>query len=107
MRLDFMLFRDVSALEDCPDDTTTCRFRIAFAKAVLNAAIIDEVNRQPTELGLKTKNVRTAVVDATVIDRAARPGDPGGKVDRAEDGTDGADETDVDREEGAGSTGRM
>jgi len=81
VRLDFMLFHDVSAFEDCTDHTTIRRFRNALGKVGLNAAILEEANRQLSELGPKVANARTAVVDATVIESAARPGNPAGKVE--------------------------
>jgi len=104
-----MPFCGLSALDDWPDHTTICRFRNALVEAGLNSVILDEVKRQPTERGLKVKGGRMSVVDATVIGSAARPGRPGGRVavDRAEEGTDGADGTEEDRANGSGSTGRV
>jgi len=60
--------------------------------------ILDEVNRQLTECGPKLKGRRMSVVATTVIESAARPGNPGDRVavDRAEEGTDGTDGTDAD-----------
>jgi len=101
VRLDFMPFRGLSALDDWPDHATVCRFLNALVEAGSDGVILDEVDRQLTERGLKVKGGRMSVVDATVVESAARPGNPGGRVavDRAEERTDGTD--------GAGSIGRV
>lgn len=73
VRLDFMLFCGSSVLDHCPDHTTICRFRQALVKRGLDAQLLGEVNRQLARHGLKVKQAPVAVVDATIVESAARP----------------------------------
>jgi len=89
VRLDFMLFCGLSIIRGIPDHATICRFRKMLVAHGLHEAVLDEVNRKLSDLGLKMENAEVAVVDATVIESAARPARviEGVAVDRAEDGT--------------------
>ncbi len=73
VRLDFMLFCGQSMIERSPDHTTICRFRRMLGLRGLDAALLSEVNRQLQERGLKVRNAPVAVVDATIVESAARP----------------------------------
>ncbi len=73
VRLDFMLFCGQSMIERSPARTTICRFRRMLGLRGLDAALLSEVNRQLQERGLKVRNAPVAVVDATIVESAARP----------------------------------
>lgn len=73
VRLDFMIFSGFSLGEGTPDETTICRFRNALVSKGLDKQVFQEINRQLEEKGLKVKNAQGAVVDATIIESAARP----------------------------------
>ena len=73
VRLDFMLFCGSSVLDHCPDHTTICRFRQALVRRGLDARLLAEVNRQLAGHGLKVERAPVAVVDATIVESAARP----------------------------------
>lgn len=70
VRLDFMV---ISGLEQVPDHTTLCRFRNLLTKLGLWNTLLKEVNRQLEERGLKVKQSQGAIIDATIIESAARP----------------------------------
>jgi len=59
--------------ESVPDETTLCRFRNRLTEAGLLDKLLAEVNEPLEEHGLKVKESCGAVVDATVIESAARP----------------------------------
>jgi transposase, IS5 family len=73
IRLDFMLFTGFSITEKTPDETTLCRFRNRLTDKGLTDKILSEVNRQLEEYGLKVKSCKGAIIDASVIESAARP----------------------------------
>jgi len=73
VRLDFMLFTGFELLENCPDETTICRFRNKLIDLGLEEILFKEINLQLEDLGLKVKNCEGAVLDATIIESAARP----------------------------------
>ncbi len=70
VRLDFMI---ISGLERVPDHTTFCRFRNIMTKLKIWDVLLKEVNEQLTEHGLKVEKSQGAIVDATIIESAARP----------------------------------
>lgn len=70
VRLDFMV---ISGLEQVPDHTTLCRFRNLLTKLELWDCLLKEVNRQLEGRGLKVKQSQGAIIDATIIESAARP----------------------------------
>jgi len=73
VRIDFMLFIGVGIEHDVPDETTICRFRNRLVSKGLDKWLFQEVNHQLEMRGLKVEKATGAVVDATVIESAARP----------------------------------
>lgn len=71
VRLDFMLFTGLEG--EVPDETTLCRFRNRLAERGLDKVLFDEINNSLEAEGLKVKKCEGAVIDATVIESAARP----------------------------------
>lgn len=70
VRLDFMA---ITGFIDVPDHTTFCRFRNLLTQLKLWDGLLREVNRQLEEAGLKVKESQGAIIDATIIESAARP----------------------------------
>ena len=56
-----------------PDETTFCRFRNLLIDLELWDKLLEEVNRQLVERGLTLLPATGAIVDATIIESAARP----------------------------------
>jgi len=86
VRLDFMVFCGLGLHAPVPDETTHCRFRNALVKGGVYNDLLAEVCRQLEGHGLKLKEAPAAIIDATLIESAARPRnhiDP--PQDRAED----------------------
>ena len=73
VRLDFMMFTGFELLEDCPDETTLCRFRNRLVEKNLDKKLFKEINFQLEHLGLKIREARGAIIDATIIESSARP----------------------------------
>jgi len=73
VRLDFMLFCGLDLHAPVPDETTHCRFRNALVKAGVYEELLAEVCRQIEDHGLKLKEAEAAIIDATLIEAAARP----------------------------------
>ena len=73
VRLDFMLFAGLDLHGTVPDETTHCRFRNALVKVGVYDALLAEVCRQIEGHGLKVKEAEAAIIDATLIESAARP----------------------------------
>ena len=55
-----------------PDETTHCRFRNSLTKADFFDKLLDEVNHQLEAKGIKAKQAEAAIIDATLIQSAAR-----------------------------------
>ena len=72
VRLDFMLFAGLDLHGTVPDETTHCRFRGALVKAGIYDDLLAEVWRQIEGHGLKLKEAEAAIIDATLIESAAR-----------------------------------
>jgi len=70
VRMDFMA---ITNLLSVPDHTTLCRFRNLLIKQGIFEFLLEEVNHQLEELGLKVEKSKGAIVDATIIQSAARP----------------------------------
>lgn len=89
VRLDFMLFAGLDLHGSVPDETTHCRFRGALVKAGVYDDLLAEVCRQIEGHGLKVKEADAAIIDATLIESAARPSTHVDVLpeDRAEDAT--------------------
>ncbi|KPJ67134.1 MAG: hypothetical protein AMJ43_05635 [Coxiella sp. DG_40] len=73
VRLDFMLFTDFELSEDFPDETTICRFRNKLIRRGLYKKLFKKINSQLEDLGFQIESARGAIVDATIIESAARP----------------------------------
>lgn len=73
VRLDFMLFTGFEMGEAMPDHSTICRFRNRLLVGGLHTKLLNEVNNQLEQLGLKVQGAHAALVDATIITSAARP----------------------------------
>lgn len=73
VRLDFMYFTGFELSDEFPDETTLCRFRNKLIKNNLHRKLFRCINRQLEKLGLKIESAQAAVLDATVIQSAARP----------------------------------
>lgn len=85
VRIDFMLFTGLELDQAFPDHTTLCRFRAKLIAKGLDKKIFKEMNRQLESLGLKIESSQGAVVDATIIESAARPNQLIEETDIAED----------------------
>jgi IS5 family transposase len=70
VRLDFMA---ITQMIDVPDHTTLCRFRNLLTRLGLWDELLSELNRQLEVQGLKVKASQGAILDATIIESAARP----------------------------------
>lgn len=73
VRLDFMIFCGLDLHGSVPDETTHCRFRNALVKGGVLDDLLSEVCRQLEVHGLKLKEAEAAIIDATLIESAARP----------------------------------
>ena len=85
VRLDFMVFTGLE--QDIPDETTFCRFRGLLTSKGLWSKVFDGINEQLERQGLMVAPTMGAVIDATIIESAARPRRQmeGCVVDRCED----------------------
>ena len=73
VRLDFMRFTGFELADTIPDETTLCRFRNKLIERKLDKMLFKEINKQLEQLGLKVEKANAAVIDATIIESAARP----------------------------------
>ena len=73
VRLDFMIFCGLDLHAPVPDETTHCRFRNALVKGGVYDDLLAEVCRQIEDQGLKLKEAEAAIIDATLVESAARP----------------------------------
>lgn len=73
VRLDFMLFTGFEVGEDLPDETTLCRFRNKLIEKKLDQVLFNFINQQLEQIGLHIQSSKGAIVDATIIESAARP----------------------------------
>lgn len=73
VRLDFMLFCGLDLHAPVPDETTHCRFRNALVRGGVYDDLLAEVCRQIEGHGLKLKEAEAAIIDATLVESAARP----------------------------------
>ena len=72
VRLDFMLIAGLDLHCTVPDKTTHCRFRNALVKADSYDGLLSEVCRHIEGHGLKMKEADAVIIDATLIESAAR-----------------------------------
>ncbi|HFC8519118.1 TPA: IS5 family transposase, partial [Neisseria weaveri] len=68
-RIDFQLFCRFDDFR-IPDRSTLCRFRNRLAQDNTLAELLDLINRQLTDQGLKVEKASAAIVDATIIQTA-------------------------------------
>lgn len=73
VRLDFMVFCGLDLHAPVPDETTHCRFRNALVRGGFYDDLLAEVCGQIEAHGLKVKEAEAAIIDATLIESAARP----------------------------------
>jgi len=73
VRLDFMQFCGMNLEDPIPDATTLCRFRNRLVKAGLLDKLLAKINAQIQAHGLMVMHATGAVIDATLIESAARP----------------------------------
>jgi IS5 family transposase len=73
VRLDFMIFCGLDLQAPVPDETTHCRFRNALVRGGVYDDLLAEVCWQIEAHGLKLKKAEAAIIDATLIESAARP----------------------------------
>lgn len=73
VRLDFMVFCGLDLHASVPDETTHCRFRNALVKGGVYDDLLTEVCGQIEMHGLKLKEAEAAIIDATLVESAARP----------------------------------
>ena len=73
VRLDFMIFCGLDLHAPVPDETTHCRFRNALVRGGVYDDLLAEVCRQIEGHGLKLKEAEAAIIDATLVESAARP----------------------------------
>lgn len=87
VRIDFIFFTGLGIEEKMPDETTICRFRSRLARNELDKKLFEKINQQLEHQGLKIEEAKGAVIDATVIESAARPKRciEGMAIDREED----------------------
>ena len=73
VRLDFMIFCGLDLHGAVPDETTHCRFRNALVKGGVYDDLLAEACRQLEAQNLKLREADAAIIDATLIESAARP----------------------------------
>ena len=73
VRLDFIVFSRFTPNEGVPDESTICRFRNRLIDQKLLPKLLKVINSQLEANHLKIKESHGAVLDATIIESAARP----------------------------------
>jgi IS5 family transposase len=73
VRIDFMQFCGLSLTDTVPDETTLCRFRHRLIAAGKLDTLLACVNDQLQTQGLMVKGTTATVLDATLVQSAARP----------------------------------
>ncbi|MBK9662446.1 MAG: IS5 family transposase [Nitrosomonas sp.] len=94
VRIDFLQFCGLSLSDAIPDETTLCRFRNRLVTGDRLDDLLASINEQLQSHGLMIKGATGAVIDATLIESAARPKktitlevDAEGKAVQFEDGS--------------------
>ena len=80
-RIDFNLFCRFNELS-IPDYSTLCRYRNWLAQDNTLSELLELINRQLTEKGLKVEKASAAVIDATIIQTAGSKQAPGHRSQR-------------------------
>ncbi len=73
IRLDFMMFTGFELREDVPDETTLCRFRNKLIERNLDHKLFKEITYQLESFGFEIHRAQGTLLDATIIESAARP----------------------------------
>jgi IS5 family transposase len=73
VRMDFIWFTGFDMADSVPDETSICRFRNRLINKKLDKRLFSELNLQLTAHGIMVEQAKAAIVDATVIESAARP----------------------------------
>lgn len=73
VRIDFMQFCGLTMSDAVPDETTLCRFRNRLIHANKLDLLLASINAQLQQQNLMLKAATGAVIDATLIQSAARP----------------------------------
>jgi len=73
VRLDFMVFCGLDLHTPVPDETTHCRFRNALVEASVYDDLLSQICRQLEGHGLKLREADAAIIDASLVESAARP----------------------------------
>jgi len=94
VRIDFLQFCGLSLSDAIPDETTLCRFRNRLVANDRLDGLLACINEQIQSHGLMIRGATGAVIDATLIESAARPNktitlevDAEGKAVQYEDGS--------------------
>ena len=73
-RLDFILFCGFHSKDlGVPDETTFCRYRNLLSSKGVLKRVLKSINAELEAKGIKLKESRGALIDATIIESAARP----------------------------------
>ena len=73
VRLDFMIFCGLDLHAPVPDKMTHCRFRNTLVRGGVYDDLLAEICVQINAHGLKLKEAEAAIIDATLVESAARP----------------------------------
>lgn len=73
VRLDFAVFTGFELAEDVPDETTLNRFRNKLTEKGVLEKLLQELNKELERGGVKVKNAVGAIIDASIVESAARP----------------------------------
>ena len=73
VRLDFLVFCGFELGQPLPDETTLCRFRNRLIELERLPELLTLMNTQLEKHGIKVKETRGAIIDATIIQSASRP----------------------------------
>ena len=72
LRLDFMYYTGFSATDSLPDYSTINKFRNLLNQKQKLKKLLQELNRQLEKLGISINNAKGAIIDATLVESAAR-----------------------------------
>src|SRR5690606_31716859 len=73
VRIDFLHFCGLNLSDPIPDETTLCRFRNRLIVNNRLEGLLTTINEQIQAHGLMVKGTTGAVIDATLVESAARP----------------------------------
>ena len=73
LRLDLMYFINLAPTDNLPDYTTINKFRNLLIRKNKLKKLFQELNKQLELLGLKINSAKGAIINATLVESAARP----------------------------------